>query len=98
MHHPGMTVDRVMQIPVAPAGFRTFPPGRVTGPAGRPVLVRAPAEHPPPATVGDAPELFDVDVDHRPRGRRARSAPASAFSPAGQWPGRCRRGSASGNV
>ena len=39
VHHPGMTVDRVMQIPVAPAGFRTFPPGRVTGPAGRPVLV-----------------------------------------------------------
>lgn len=66
VHHPGMTVDRVMQIPVAPAGFRTFPPGRVTGPAGRAVLVRAPAEHPPPATVGDAPELFDVDVDHRP--------------------------------
>lgn len=47
VHHPGMTVDRVMQIPVAPAGVRTFPSGRVTGPAGRPVLVRAPAEHPP---------------------------------------------------
>ena len=45
VHHPGMTVDRVMQIPVAPAGVRTFPSGRVTGPAGRPVLVRAPAEH-----------------------------------------------------